>query len=189
MCISIVAPQALSRLCCRTAEAVTLKKQRIKRVRAHCGRRRKRNSGRWVIEGFFFDTVVIGAGLAAEASNVIEWHIAVPASPFGLQGNSVRRLHRAGGPAWISTVINLVCIIHDSAANKRYQTNTPRGEQSVQYRPIRVQLEKYGKKFDCHSGAPPELLGASHSGRTRYKVKRTHPAERTSQAACATKGR
>jgi hypothetical protein len=75
---------------------------------------------RWIIEGFFFDAIVVRASLAAETPHVIQGLVAVPACPLRLQVSHAPGLRGTRLPGWVSTIIYLVCIIHDSAAIKKY---------------------------------------------------------------------
>lgn len=76
---------------------------------------------RGIVECFFFDSVIVGAGFAAKAPYVIERLVAIPASPFGLQCGDRCRLDYSGCPARFSTLISMVCIVHDSAAQKSHR--------------------------------------------------------------------
>ena len=104
---------------------------------------------RGIAEDFFFIAVVVGARLAAEAAHVVERLVAVPARPLGLQLGEGRRVHRLLLPGRFSTIVNLVCIIHDSAAIKEYwSAPAPTGETRAVSRPgaiapREVQCEKY----------------------------------------------
>jgi hypothetical protein len=76
---------------------------------------------RGIIEGFFFDAVVVSASLAAKAPDIVERLVAVPAGSLGLQVGKISWLRRLDLPRRFSTIVNLVCIIHDSAAIKKYR--------------------------------------------------------------------
>lgn len=70
-----------------------------------------------VIERLFFDAVIVGAGFAAEAAHVVERLIAVPAGAFRFQIRDISRRY-ASSRLRFSTLVNMVCITHDSAAQK-----------------------------------------------------------------------
>jgi hypothetical protein len=69
-----------------------------------------------IAEHFFFDAVIVGAGLAAEAPDIVQRLIAIPARSLGLE-----RRHR-GSPdnldptGRVALFLVVVRIMHDSAA-------------------------------------------------------------------------
>jgi hypothetical protein len=85
------------------------------------------NSGCGLVEHFFFDAIIVRAFLAAEAPHVVERLIAIPACTLRLQPGHALGSSRSRLSVRFSSVIDLVCIIHDSAAITRYQTIMPRG--------------------------------------------------------------
>ncbi|HYC42391.1 MAG TPA: hypothetical protein VEB70_05340 [Noviherbaspirillum sp.] len=137
-------------------------------------RLRSRSLPGGIVERFFFDAVIVRAGLAAKAANIVERLIAIPAGTLGLQVGEAYRLRGLGLPGRLSTIVNLVCITHDSAAIKKYWSApdghqaphdglarsacsiAARGLQCEQYSPKPAYVEKYGKKFDgVHRIEPP----------------------------------
>lgn len=88
--------------------------------RVSIGSRADGSSSRRIVEGFFFDAVIVRTSLATEAPYIIERLVAVPACPLGLQIGQAPGRRGTSLPGRVSTIVYLVCIIHDSAAIKRY---------------------------------------------------------------------
>lgn len=65
-------------------------------------------------EGFFFNTVIIGAGLAAKAAHIVERLVAVPARALRLEVGHAPWPHAVSFTGIVGTIIRLVCL-HDGA--------------------------------------------------------------------------
>ena len=88
------------------------------RSRQRLSARKKGLLRRGVVEGFFFDEVIVSAGLATETPDIVQGLIAIPASAFRLQCGDGFRLDHVGPHAGFSMFVSMVCITHDSAAQK-----------------------------------------------------------------------
>ena len=110
---------------------------------------------RAAVENFLFHPVIVGACLAAKAPDIVERLVAIPASTLRLKichAETGNLLQGCFLPACVSTFVNMVCITHDSAALKKYQTAVC-GRKRQKYSPNSSSKEEYGKKSEGVAGA------------------------------------
>jgi hypothetical protein len=103
------------------------------------------------VEGFFFSTVVVRAGLAAKAPDVVERLVAIPAGAFRLEvghARADRRLLQCRLRSFrVSTFVDLVCITHDSAAMKTNCQAASCGRDDKSIDPTGRPLKSMAKKW------------------------------------------